>query len=66
MKKFFEIICYTIFLPAIMAGYAVAFALIAFLDYCHFLVDTIKDIANGTDHAADQIDIIDRAFYDKD
>jgi hypothetical protein len=63
MKKFFELIAYTIFLPAVIAGHMVAFGVIAFLDYCHYLVDTIKDIANGEDNS---IDVIDRAFYDKE
>jgi hypothetical protein len=65
MKKLMEILVYTFSLPAIMASYALAFAIIAFLDYCHFLIDTIKDIANGEDNVR-KIDIIDRAFYDKE
>lgn len=60
MKKLMEIFVYTIFLPAIMAGYALAFAIIALLDYCHFLVDTIKEIYEP----GPKVDIIDKAFYD--
>lgn len=65
MKKFLEFIVYTISLPATMCAYALAFAFIAFLDYCHWVVDTIKDVYNGSDPES-EIDIIDRAFFDKD
>jgi hypothetical protein len=47
IKKFFELIAYTIFLPAVVAGYMAAFGVIAILDYLHYIVDYFKDISEN-------------------